>query len=380
MNRHIFFNTIIAVALSGPAFAEDRQPDVILDKTRVSMLGVKTVEISAESFDETIFSLGHIEVLPGKKAIVSSRIAGRAQSVLALPDMRCEQGDELVWVESRQPGDPPPIIRLQAPIGGLISKVNVSQGQPVEPSDTLVEIVNLSVVDAVAAVPEHLAGKLKKGLKARIRTAAFPDKEWDGELVHLGTTADEKDGTVEAAFHVTNQDEILRPGMRAEFHIISDTRDDVTTLPREALQGDAGGRYVFVKHYKVPNSFWKTPVTTGAMNDRVVEITAGLDPGDEVVVNGSYSLAFAGKGNVSLKDALDAAHGHPHNEDGSEMTKEQLAAAGSRGGGDDGDHGHSHDPDDGHGLIWKISTGVLALLLILQGILRKNTSPKPETV
>ncbi len=382
MNLPIYFSSIIALALSCPASAEDRQPDVILDKTRVSMLGVKTVEVSGESFDETIFSLGRIEVLPGKKAIVSSRIAGRAHSVIALPDMRCEQGDELVWVESRQPGDPPPTIRLDAPIGGLIAKVNIAQGQPIEPSDALVEIVDLSVVEAAAAVPEHLAGKLKKGLKARIRTAGFPDKEWEAELVHLGATADESDGTVEAAFHVKNEDESLRPGMRAEFHIISDTRDDVMTLPREALQGDAGGRYVFIKHYKVPNAFWKTPVTTGAMNDRVVEITAGLDPGDEVVVNGSYSLAFAGKGNVSLKDALDAAHGHPHNEDGSEMTKEQLAAGGSAGEdeGENHGHGHGHDHGDGHGLIWKISTAVLALLLVLQGMQRKTTSPKPEAI
>ena len=111
------------------------------------------------------------------------------------------------------------------------------------------------------------------------------------------------------------------------------------------------------------------------MNDRVVEITAGLNPGDEVVTKGSYSLAFAGKGNVSLKDALDAAHGHPHNEDGTEMTKEQIAAQQGSGSA----AGHTHDHEDGHGLIWKITTGVLAVLLVIQSLSRKGSSPKPET-
>ena len=37
------------------------------------------------------------------------------------------------------------------------------------------------------------------------------------------------------------------------------------------------------------------------MNDRFVEIVSGLLPGDKVVTRGAYSLAFAGKGSVSLE-------------------------------------------------------------------------------
>jgi hypothetical protein len=65
-------------------------------------------------------------VLPGKKAIVSSRVPGRAFSVLALPDQTVDEGEELMWVESRQPGDPPPTIMLPAPMAGLIAKVDMS--------------------------------------------------------------------------------------------------------------------------------------------------------------------------------------------------------------------------------------------------------------
>ncbi|MEM9015611.1 MAG: hypothetical protein AAGC68_01260, partial [Verrucomicrobiota bacterium] len=58
----------------------------------------------------------------------------------------------------------------------------------------------------------------------------------------------------------------------------------------------------------------------------------GLFPGDEVVTQGSYALAFAGSGSgMSLKEALDAAHGHEHNDDGSEMTEAQKAAREAEG-------------------------------------------------
>ena len=115
--------------------------------------------------------------------------------------------------------------------------------------------------------------------------------------------------------------------MRAEFSIVTSTRDGVMTVPRESVQGDASGRFVYIADYELKNAFVKTPVQLGAQNDRFVEITNGLLPGDQVVTRGAYALGFAGKGSVSLKEALDAAHGHPHNEDGTEMTKEQRAAA-----------------------------------------------------
>jgi hypothetical protein len=157
--------------------------------------------------------------------------------------------------------------------------------------------------------------------------SAYPDKTFEAELEHIGSLADAETATVGAFFHVSNPETLLRPGMRAEFSIVTSTRADVMTVPRESVQGDASGRFVYVADYELKNAFVKIPVQLGAQNDRYVEITSGLLPGDRVVTRGAYALGFAGKGSVSLKEAMDAAHGHPHNEDGSEMTKEQRAAA-----------------------------------------------------
>ncbi|MFN7343146.1 MAG: hypothetical protein ACK5TA_07405, partial [bacterium] len=108
------------------------------------------------------------------------------------------------------------------------------------------------------------------------------------------------------------------------------------------------------------------PVVVGEISDERVEIISGLFPGDEVVIKGAYSLAFAGKGNVSLKEALDAAHGHPHNEDGTEMTAEEIAASNSVQ-----DHGHDHRSSDSIVMFLGIISGVLLLLLIASVFLRK---------
>ncbi len=101
---------------------DDGPPPIPLDEISVRNLGIETVEAEPADFEETVFALGRIEVLPDRRAVVSTRIEGRAQSVLGKPDMKCEAGDELLWVESRQPGDPPPVIRVDAPIAGIIAR------------------------------------------------------------------------------------------------------------------------------------------------------------------------------------------------------------------------------------------------------------------
>jgi hypothetical protein len=289
--------------------------------------------------------------------------------VLALPHQQVEQGDEVAWIESRQPGDPPPTVQLEAPISGLISRVDIALGQPVSPDQALMEILDLSTLEASASVPQHLAGKLAIGQVAKIRLAAFPGKVFEAKLAHLAVMADAATSTMEAAFHLANPDQLLRPGMKAEFEIVVSQRKDVMVIPRAAVQGDPAGRYVFIKDYELPNAFVKSPVLLGAQNADSVEVQGGLFPGDEVVTRGAYALGFAGKGGVSLREAMDAAHGHPHNEDGSEMSKEQIAAA---EGGEHGDHEHEHGHDHDEGATWNgltrffaATSGLLLLLLIV---------------
>ncbi len=348
-----------AFAAAPPGARSARAADiVVLDEIGVKNLKIETVEVVEKDFEETIFSLGRIRVAPGHRAVVSSRVQGRVLSVGAHIDTRIDAGAEAVVLESRQPGDPPPTIRLTAPIGGLVSVVNVVVGQPVSPDDSLLEIIDLSEVHATAAVPEHLVGKLKLGQKAHIRAPGLPERDYAAEIAHLGAEAEIGSGTIEAAFHVENPDYALRPGMRAEFSIVIGKREGVMSIPRSALQGDALDRFVYVEDFDLKKAFLKAPVGVGAQNDRFVEIVSGLFPGDKVVTRGAYSLAFAGSGSVSLKEALDAAHGHEHAADGGELTDAQRAAkAGSEGD----EHGHS----EGKSAITKFSLAGNALLLAL---------------
>ncbi len=353
---------------------EEAANTVILDETGVKNLKIEFVEAEETDFEETIFALGRIEVIPERRSVVASRIPGRVVELKTTLGTMVQANADVARIESRQAGDPPPSIWLKAPTGGLVTESAARLGEPVDPDKALLEITDLTEVYAVARVPEHLAGKFKPGSVAHIRVSALGEEKFDGTLLRFGTAADKASGTIDAIFALPNPSLTLRPGLRAEFSIVLGKRAGVMSIPRLALQGDATSRTVYRKHYDntLKHTFVRVPVETGAINDRFVEITAGLVAGDEVVTTGAYSLAFAGKGSVSLKAALDAAHGHEHSDDGGELTAEQKAkhAAG------DGEHDHDHEGAKFSMLTtFSLASNGLLLVLLVVAMLRK---PKPD--
>lgn len=347
---------------------------VVLDETGVKNLRIETVEVEESNFEETVFALGRIAEIPEHHGVLSSRISGRVLSLEAQEGDVIEKDQVLARIESRQPGNPPPVSELRAPIGGLIVQSHVRLGEPVEPDKELLDISDLTEVLAVARVPENEAGKLKPGSKAHIHVSALGNGALEGEMIRFGTSADRESGTIDAIFKVANPGLRMRPDMRAEFSIVLNQRSNVMGIPRSALQGEPSSRFVYVKHFDLPNAFIKTPVQVGEMNDRFVEITAGLFPADEVVTHGAYSLNFAGGGGVSLKEALDAAHGHEHAADGGELTPEKRAeiAAQKRAAA-----GLPAENAGGSSKVWMYVSGVL-LVLLLASLFTKKRPPSPD--
>lgn len=347
--------TVATTRAADPAAAR-KANTVVLDATGVKNLRIETVVAEPTDFEETVFALGRIEPKAGSVAVVASRISGRVVALTAVPGEEVAAGAELVRVESRQPGNPPPTIGLTAPQAGMVTQLAIRPGEPVEPDRALLEITDLREVFAVARVPEPLAGRIAPGVVARVTVAAAGGRPVEGVLVRFGPAADPVGGTIDAIFRLANADRALRPGMRAEFSIVVAKQAGVVSVPRSALQGEPAARFVYVKDFDLPHAFIRTPVVVGRSGGGRVEIVGGLLPADEVVTQGAYSLAFAGGGAVSLKAALDAAHGHAHNADGSEITPAP------RGGDPVPPDGHDHA--EGRERFWMGVSGALFVLLI----------------
>jgi cobalt-zinc-cadmium efflux system membrane fusion protein len=368
MKLPFFFLLIISAAFAAEAPPRNENT-VILDAIGVQNLGITTISAEEAVFEITIPVIGEIEHTCESHAVLSSRIAGKIIEVLAHKGDFIKKGDILLRVESRQPGNPPPVIELKAPADGLVTESVGHLGAPVEPDNILMEILDLTKVWVVARVPQHQAAIIKSGLTAHIRIPALGTEEHASTFLRLGTGDESRLSTVNAIFELPNPEAKLRPGMRAEVSLVVTKRENVLSVSREALQGDRSNRFVFIKDYELENAFVRVPVTVGEISNDRVEITAGLLPGDEVVLRGAYALSFAGKGSASLREALDAAHGHPHNEDGTEMSAEEIAAS---GGAHDHDHGHHTNNGSPLVVFLTLASGILLLLVLI--LLFRNRS------
>jgi multidrug efflux pump subunit AcrA (membrane-fusion protein) len=365
---------LCAIALATAELHASNQDLIILDERGVANLRLETVEVEEQAFESTVFAIGRIEDIPAKQSVLSSRVSGRAVELNVFEGDTVERGDVIAMVETRQLGDPPPTIELKAPQDGTVIISHIRLGQPVQPDVELMDISDRSEMWAIAKIPEKEASSIGIGSRAYLRVPALGGAFQEATLVRFGVSADRSAGTVEGIFLVENADGRLRPGMRVEFSVVLRSRADVLAVPRESIQGDPANRVVFVKSFDLPNAFVRAPVVLGERSDRFVEVLRGVFPGDEVVTQGSYSLGFVGGGgSVSLKEALDAAHGHEHNEDGSEMADGQPAKRGPAE--DDHDHEHGEDEHDAHGrglLIYSLAVTVIMLILLQRLFLRKG--------
>ncbi len=351
-----------------------------LDESGIQNLHIETVAAEERDFETTVFAIGRIEEIPSRHSVLSSRIPGRVLELNAFVGDQVEAGQILAIIESRQPGNPPPTIPLKAPQSGLVISSHVRIGEPVEPDRELLDISDRSTMWAVAKVPENAAAQVKPGSKARLRIPALGNEVIPVTMLRYGTSANRQSGTIEAIFELGNEERKLQPGMRAEFSLIISSRPSVLAIPREAVQGPPAKRVVFIEDFDLENVYARAPVVLGRQNDQYVEIISGLFPQDQVVTRGAYALSFTSGGRISLKEYLDASHGHEHNEDGSDMIGQQKAARTTEPRGE-----HHHAADHSHPPLYlRVYAGVITLLFIATAQLlwraRKKSGPDPAPV
>ncbi len=326
---------------------------VHLTTNQVATIGLTTDTASERDLELTHPALGKLEALTERQAVLSTRIAGRVVKLNARLGQTVKRGEVLAEIESRQPGDPPPVIQLTSPADGIVGRIDVRLGEPVGPEKPLLEINDFTTLDAVAHVFQARAGLLKIGMKARVRVPACPEHEfYEGTLVRFGTQADGGSRTLDAVFRIQDHDGHLRPGLQARFDILLQETTRTFSVPRAAIFREGGTTHCYVADPDFPLHFTRTPVRLLEKgNDEFVAIAAegpgSLLPGDLVVTKGHDLLPYIGN-SAALMAAMDAAHGHSHGpgeraHDGeaphSHADETNAAPAAARA---HDDHGHSH--------------------------------------
>jgi HlyD family secretion protein len=178
--------------------------------------------------------------------------------------------------------------QLVAPFDGTVLDVNVSEGDPIGSSTTILTVANLDSFEVVAAVDETTIRQVSQGQKATITFDAYPAQTFQGEVLSVplqGTL--QGDVTVyDVPLSLEGADGLnLLVGMTANVEIQVGEVSDAVLVPTMALQRANGGYVVEVPNTSDPSGEPETvPVQIGLSNGTYTQIVKGLNAGDKVIV------------------------------------------------------------------------------------------------
>ena len=178
---------------------------------------------------------------------------------------------------------------LTATMDGTITALDATVGSVC--TGTVATIQNTDALTVDVTIPANSVPKLSTGMTCRITSDATGDAVIDGTLTQIDPVANDK-GTFGAKVVVNGDAEGLLIGISAKVEIVINEKDDVYTVPRDAVgTADDGSSYVLRKTggEGVDMTFEEVTVTTGDTNDFYVEIT-GSDLSDGDVIRSTADL------------------------------------------------------------------------------------------
>jgi hypothetical protein len=239
---------------------------------------------------------------------------------------------------------------IKSPIAGKVISKNYKVGDKVGSSGsnkatTMAVIYDMSSYTFKMSVDEKDITKVQSGQKVRIKSDAFPDQDYSGTVTNVSLESTSQNGVSTYPVTITLDETYnLLPGMNVDGYITLESAKDALTIPSGALMR---GNKVYVKDTTateqkadagesagggdglIPAGFREVTVTTGVINADFVQITSGLNEGDEVYVDESASMdAAAGM------DGMNSAGGEP-----AQGGAGAGGAGSDAGGADSGDAG-----------------------------------------
>jgi HlyD family secretion protein len=147
----------------------------------------------------------------------------------------------------------------------------------------LVIIADTGKMRIVTSFFESAVAYIKTGQRAEVVADHAPGRVFKGEVISISQLgfAYGQSSTVSVEVMVDNEEGLLRAGLTAAVSIIVARNDEALAIPSRFLRGSGSGCYVWRQEDSRPV---RTPVETGIADRQFVEILAGLEVGDEVVM------------------------------------------------------------------------------------------------
>jgi membrane fusion protein (multidrug efflux system) len=146
-------------------------------------------------------------------------------------------------------------------------------------------------------VPERVIAAMRAGLELEATSVAYPGEVFTGRVDSVDSRVDPSSRSVMVRAAVPNDKGLLKPGMFMNVRL-SRGEADALVVPEEALVPEQGDVFVYVVR---DGKAAKRKIVPGSRTVGSVQVTAGLQPGEMVVTEGTQKLRDGA--NVTLVDS-----------------------------------------------------------------------------
>ena len=175
--------------------------------------------------------------------------------------------------------------QIITPFDSIITKLSVSENEQISPAMEIAKLSDFTNLNFITQVDETDIAKISFDQSAEIALDAFPQETITATVTSIAKVSTAT-STGATAFEVTLKmpaEQKFSLGMNGQAQITVESAQNLA-IPQEAL---ADGNFVWTK---VGKTYQKREITTGLSSDTDIEVKAGLNQNDQIVIGGFEEL------------------------------------------------------------------------------------------
>ena len=173
--------------------------------------------------------------------------------------------------------------RITAPMDGVINRLDAEVGLFLSVGDPVGQMLQIDRVKAVVGIPESDVDAVRKISNVDITIQALGDRKLTAQTYYLASAPDSFARIYRLELEIDNADRAILPGMFLRAHVVKKTIEGAVAIPLYSVISRNEQQFVFVAKDGVVE---KRPVKLGVIENWMVQVTEGLTPGEQIVVEG----------------------------------------------------------------------------------------------
>ncbi|MDR3568355.1 MAG: efflux RND transporter periplasmic adaptor subunit [Syntrophobacteraceae bacterium] len=195
-------------------------------------------------------------------------------------------------------------LTLYAPISGIVTKLDVMQGDYVQAGRNLMKIAGLNPIWVMASLYEDQIPMVKKGMMATVAFDSLPGESFQGMVDYVYPFVEGKSRTAQVRIVLPNPKGHILPQMYGTVKLISPINNDAVQIPSDAvIRASSTDSEVFMALGN--GEFAGRKVILGPEgDDGMVMVRAGLKAGERIVTSAQFLLDAESRLNSAAQSML----------------------------------------------------------------------------